>query len=556
MTPNIQPGDVNERLTLVAVRIISASGIQDALQALRVSCAKYNQFYALIEIGQQEFRHDLEIEPALVATGHVTDSAHEYVALDLSASNDSSNILQANPSQNQLLFSVPESSIDEKSGVVRIRLFAEYVDVSHFHVSTLLVAEGTVPVWLATASSVEQRGLDAAIGTVHDTMQSDLTWVELWTPALPVESEPAASLRRRHSAGLDSRLESPHAVSLSESIESKSVKLGLSLLRLRGASHDHNLIRCVLRAHQVGLSVIDKTPQELLYFSISDATTLLDGFFIRSDSESAVADSLQQVHLEVSRIQIDNQIASRYPAMLFSRSGIEDQLLSQNSSIAKFLRLGFAVRQSDDSSDFALIDFPYFHFAMHEFNLELEEAIIWALIEFGNDVASSFGLQNQKTSQQSMKSTILSRRDVLHPPAAAANQFVQKFFFQRLRMLPMAVNLSFSADPSLRRHRRKLYFNPFAVVLRLAGGNFASFESAPLRIRALNMDEVFGGRKLFESMVFRHFIQVGMLQWFKILGSFDLIGNPIDLLSQVLVHACVFLEPFLIFSHNPCFSGR
>jgi hypothetical protein len=56
-------------------------------------------------------------------------------------------------------------------------------------------------------------------------------------------------------------------------------------------------------------------------------------------------------------------------------------------------------------------------------------------------------------------------------------------------------------------------------VLRLAGGNFASFESAPLRIRALYLDDVFGGAALFGSLLASHFVQVGIVQSFKIIGA-------------------------------------
>ena len=82
-----------------------------------------------------------------------------------------------------------------------------------------------------------------------------------------------------------------------------------------------------------------------------------------------------------------------------------------------------------------------------------------------------------------------------------------------------AINVSFFADPSLRRQRQSLAFNPFAAVLRLAGGNFASFESAPLRIRALYLDDVFGGAALFGSLLASHFVQVGIVQSFKIIGA-------------------------------------
>ncbi len=73
-------------------------------------------------------------------------------------------------------------------------------------------------------------------------------------------------------------------------------------------------------------------------------------------------------------------------------------------------------------------------------------------------------------------------------------------------------------------------------MLRLAGGNFASFESAPLRIRALYLDDVFGGAALFGSLLASHFVQVGIVQSFKIIGA----RMPPRFACSTAVPVCLF----------------
>ena len=149
--------------------------------------------------------------------------------------------------------------------------------------------------------------------------------------------------------------------------------------------------KLIMKINSIGISVIDGSPQELIYFSMKNI--LLQDF---------IAASSETFKLEVGRIQIDSQLWSTpYPAMFYPLKRVDQVILDRydlstpgkrpsaneilNSRLlAPFLSLDFKRDFTHPGIEF----FPSIEVHLAPFDINIEGTIITSIISFVTDVLS------------------------------------------------------------------------------------------------------------------------------------------------------------------------
>jgi vacuolar protein sorting-associated protein 13A/C len=163
-----------------------------------------------------------------------------------------------------------------------------------------------------------------------------------------------------------------------------------------------------------------------------------------------------------------------------------------------------------------------------EFDINLEESLIWNIVEFVGQMGT--------TTLAPLPTLAESTNDVFIVPKVVYS----KLFFELLQLQPLALNISIELDNLAGagtvgggKGKGKGSFNPFEILLRVAGTTLSSIESAPLRINSLVLENAFGSTALFFGALTNHFIQQAVQQSYKILGSFEFLGNPVSTVSHL-----------------------
>ncbi len=189
---------------------------------------------------------------------------------------------------------------------------------------------------------------------------------------------------------------------------------------------------------------------------------------------------------------------------------------------------------------------------IQEFDLQVEESLIWTILEFIGQI--KWG----KPETGSVASLDVPLSSVLDLPKVTYS----KLYFQALKLDPISINISLELDKlasgsDKSTRNSSISFNPFVVLLRIAGTTLSSLDRAPLHINALVLQHAFGNTALFLNTLSNHFINQALQQSYKVLGSFEVLGNPVATISKLGSGVQdLFYEPLRGLTESPLAFGR
>ncbi|KAN0027586.1 hypothetical protein ACTFIU_010554 [Dictyostelium citrinum] len=270
------------------------------------------------------------------------------------------------------------------------------------------------------------------------------------------------------------------------------------------SKYEEENLRQSFRIHftGIGISVINANPTELLYVSIHD---ILCEYFISS--------FLQKLEMKITNIQVDNQLSKvtpySHPVLLFA-----DNLLPNTP----FLQVRI----------------------MQELNIKVEEKFLYVLLDFFNSLDFSFWTGNKKT-----KNT-LHNMDMLTPmynedigegfidemvARALPSIYGKKMYFESLDIEPISMFLTFDLS-NKSGSIASLEQAPMVKAFRRIGFVIVSFQHAHIFLHGFSLSHAFGSNEELLAPIFNHYFSEGLSEVYKILGAFNLFGNPVGLVTN------------------------
>jgi hypothetical protein len=236
----------------------------------------------------------------------------------------------------------------------------------------------------------------------------------------------------------------------------------------------------------LGVSVVDSRPREILYLSLRR---------LRADVTLTAAD--RKIKVEVGDMQIDNQLAgSQFPV-----------LLAMTPKDVQRATLEFCVVQSTEhtSIDF----FRYAALLVQELDIRVEADCVMALVSLVR------GVWDDVMPLVKM----LQRED--------DESAVRRVYFELLHLHPFIVHLTFASGAALNEDPS------VSGMLKTIGFTLANIDNAPLKLNALALEHMFGGRQLVGRKLAAHYTRQAIAEGYKVVGSIDLIGNPVGLFDSL-----------------------
>ncbi|KNC54454.1 uncharacterized protein AMSG_10449 [Thecamonas trahens ATCC 50062] len=248
----------------------------------------------------------------------------------------------------------------------------------------------------------------------------------------------------------------------------------------------------------LGISVIDPTPEELLYAWMVGAEVLLE------TDERAI----QTGHITVERLQVDNQDEdSVFPVVVNMdegplRKGIPFLQIVYNKAIA---------------SERVQLFGPTV-VAIQALTVRVEEGLVVRLMSMAE------GLPSAKASLAASleDSLAVSSQEPSYDEAAG---WVREVYFRVLAISPISLKVSF--ESALDKSDSIL-----SKVLNL-GLLLPSFDSAPIVFKHMLLEHLFTTQASLQALVAKHYERGLMRQVLKIVGSLDMLGNPVKLWSNI-----------------------
>ncbi|KAJ0968632.1 hypothetical protein J5N97_025549 [Dioscorea zingiberensis] len=341
----------------------------------------------------------------------------------------------------------------------------------------------------------------------------------------------------------------------------------------------------------VGVSLMNSSPQELVFASVKDATILL---FQSLDQ--------QKFLFQIISLQIDNQLPDTpYPIMLTFNNELSGRSSNYLKSKENLVRVqNENVNSACDGAlesifyltaarwrrpDPSLISFEYVNLWLAPLCIELDEQIVSSLLDFIRTISSrlqsrtiqnDFQLQTLEYSMSSIReflptvhdyeqgkysllgiSKFLETKSNLSLPSVAPvgapwqhiyllARRQKKIYIELFELAPIKLSISFSSSPWMVRNETRAETEPFS---RVSGASFQrglmaliDVEGVPVHLRQLTLEHLMASKESIQEILTRHYTRQLLHEIYKVFGSAGVIGNPMGFARNVGVGIKDFLS--------------
>ncbi len=179
--------------------------------------------------------------------------------------------------------------------------------------------------------------------------------------------------------------------------------------------------------------------------------------------------------------------------------------------------------------------YKYFGLLMQELNLDLGEELLRKLLLFAQFESIAPPLKS-----------LLSAEDLLVPEIQAGVGDARMMYYELFQIHPIKLNITFSrieaddsGDSGIAAYNP---LGPLMSVLSMASGNISD---APLKFNSLLLEHPLVNADTLKNRVIGHYTQQAIVQVHKILGSIDMLGNPVGLFNTMGEGVTdLFYEPY------------
>ncbi|ONH69567.1 Vacuolar protein sorting-associated protein 13 [Cyberlindnera fabianii] len=275
----------------------------------------------------------------------------------------------------------------------------------------------------------------------------------------------------------------------------------------------------VFKFEGLGVSLINTRLQELCYISVN-------GIELRfNDSEI-----YQTFSWKLKWLQIDNQLfGGIFPIVLYPT--VLPQSTKEMNNHPAFS--GSVTKVKDDTH--GVIYIKYLTLLLQEMSIEIDEDFLFALLDFSKIPGAGW---NKEVEDRLCD-------EVIQLPEPSEAMTGSDVYFEALHLQPVQMNLSFVRTERINVEDKSSSQNAimfFLNVLTMAIGNI---NDASIRLNALLIDNVRTPIPTLIQHIQTHYGQAFFSQIHRVLGSADVIGNPVGLFNNISSGVMdIFYEPY------------
>src|SRR5690606_15543567 len=124
-----------------------------------------------------------------------------------------------------------------------------------------------------------------------------------------------------------------------------------------------------------------------------------------------------------------------------------------------------------------------------------------------------------------------------------------KYYFEKLELHPIKITVTFRFS---RTEREEIQKNPILLFLDGLGVTLVNIDEAPLKLNALILQHPFLSSNDLIDRIKKHYTKAATTEFYKIIGSMDIIGNPVGLFNDIGTGVKdFFYEPATAIIHSP-----
>jgi vacuolar protein sorting-associated protein 13A/C len=271
----------------------------------------------------------------------------------------------------------------------------------------------------------------------------------------------------------------------------------------------------------IGVSLIGQDLSEFLYVCVK-------GLEVRCE----LSRLFQTLGFKLKWLQIDNQLFDYTHPILVYPSVIK----RTDADMDEHPTLNVGIIQS--RMDRGVHYFKYCGILLQELTIELGEELLRKLIQFA-----------QFESIRPWHGPLLQEADFVVPSLKTEAVDTKLMYFELLQIHPIKINVSFSRiEQSAESEGGTMVassYNPLSPILTLFSMAGSNISDAPLKFNSLLLEHPLVSSEALKNRIAGYYIQQAIVQMHVLLGSIDMLGNPVGLVTTMgSAVTDLFYEPY------------
>lgn len=258
--------------------------------------------------------------------------------------------------------------------------------------------------------------------------------------------------------------------------------------------------------------------------------------------------------LRIKYLNIDNNSEYDVYNQVMLTPSLKTRYLSENNSI--YYCLDFIIKYNDKPDQLTWLHTVEIH--IMPFTIRLEEEFIDIIFEYYHRVLKI--TENRSKSYYSNEEQLTRKRvplinrlfqieKIKHRKTSSITESLNNSFYDwewldipqskslyiNEIILP-ALDLSFSFNQKLYQNKGKIALDDFSLIKNIAeifGTTFKNVNSAPIQAKGLRATHIFDSRKGVLDRFGSHYKEIIYISIIKIIGSINIIGNPLGLIRSI-----------------------
>ena len=292
----------------------------------------------------------------------------------------------------------------------------------------------------------------------------------------------------------------------------------------------------------IGISIINEVPKELFFISFFDIKMKYISNFLQTKFGTSV-EITENIELYIKNIQIDYCLNDSFKNIIFPTNqmipSLEEKLIANKETqkleeFVPFLSMLITRQQFKDTKKNEEISFyKQIDLTMQEFNIKVEQYALTCLLELVNEIMSFFDystkIDEMKKGKEETEDILETKIDIPLEKLVKENEDLERMTINILMIGCLKFNITVRLD--LSQLNISILPKPIMRILGSVGNSLARITNGQLKFSEKIFTNIYKNSSDIMTDLIKHYSNEGIKQIYKILGSTDLIGNPVNFIE-------------------------
>jgi vacuolar protein sorting-associated protein 13A/C len=281
----------------------------------------------------------------------------------------------------------------------------------------------------------------------------------------------------------------------------------------------------------IGLSFLDEVPKEIFFISFYGMKLIYRNTMLLKNNEN-----IEHINFYLKNFQIDYCLNDSLKSLIYPKIQKIPSLEEQNVQDGIDFIMIFIERTSYFNSEKKIqyMNYNKIAFCFQEMNVKINQIILFHLISLIQGYTSllDYAQKIKKNNDIYVKEeNLIENNDKYIETLKKENLDKNKTLINFLILSSLKINITLRIDLS----NIEISFLPdiLSNTIMSLGSSLIRISESPLSFSPKVIKDIYMDTNMIISILIKEFTTEGILQIYKILGSTDLIGNPVNLIDKI-----------------------